>query len=104
MQGATALLQPSLAEGFGLPTLEAMASACPVVASAIGPIVEVVGDAGCLVPPAQVAPLAEALRRVASAPNLQDEMRARGVERAKAFRWERTAEQTLEVYRDVAQR
>jgi glycosyltransferase involved in cell wall biosynthesis len=102
MQGATALLQPSLAEGFGLPTLEAMASGCAVIASAIGPIAEVVGDAGCLVAPAQVEPLARALSRVATEPSYADELRARGLERAAAFSWERTAEQTLAVYREVA--
>lgn len=102
MQAAIALIQPSLAEGFGLPTLEAMASGCPVVASAIGPISEVVADAGCLVPPAQIEPLMHALRRVAQQPNYAAELRARGVERARQFSWERTAEQTLAVYRDVA--
>jgi glycosyltransferase involved in cell wall biosynthesis len=102
MQAATALLQPSLAEGFGLPTLEAMASGCPVIASAIGPIVEVVGDAGCLVEPAQVEALSRALQRIVHEPNYAAELRARGVERARDFSWERTAEQTLAVYRDVA--
>jgi glycosyltransferase involved in cell wall biosynthesis len=43
-----------------------------------------------------------ALRRVAQEPNYAAELRARGVERAKHFSWERTAEQTLAVYRDVA--
>jgi glycosyltransferase involved in cell wall biosynthesis len=102
MQGASALLQPSLAEGFGLPTLEAMAAGCPVIASAIGPIVEVVGEAGCLVEPAQVEPLSRALQRVAREPGYASELRARGLERARAFSWSRTAEQTLAVYRDVA--
>lgn len=102
MQAATALLQPSLAEGFGLPTLEAMASGCPVIASAIGPILEVVGDAGALVEPAQVEPLMLALKRMALEPSYAQELRARGLERAQRFSWQRTAEQTLEVYRDVA--
>ena len=102
MQGATALLQPSLAEGFGLPTLEAMACGCPVIASAIGPIVEVVGDAGCLVAPAQPEPLSAGLTRIASEPSYAQELRARGLERAQRFSWQQTAEQTLAVYRDVA--
>jgi glycosyltransferase involved in cell wall biosynthesis len=102
MQAATALVQPSLAEGFGLPTLEAMASGCPVIASAIGPIVEVVGSAGSLVEAAEAEPLKYSMRRLAQQASYRDELRARGLERARAFSWERTAEQTLAVYRDVS--
>jgi glycosyltransferase involved in cell wall biosynthesis len=79
-----------------------MASGCPVIASSIGPILEVVGDAGCLVEPAQVEPLSLALRKIAQEPSYAAELRARGVERAQHFSWQRTAEQTLAVYRDVA--
>jgi glycosyltransferase involved in cell wall biosynthesis len=79
-----------------------MASGCPVIASAIGPIMEVVGDAGALVAPAQVEPLVLALKRVAAEPSYAQELRARGIERAQRFSWQRTAEQTLSVYRDVA--
>jgi len=102
MQAATALLQPSLAEGFGLPVLEAIACGTPVIASAIGPIVEVLGGAGLTVPPAESEPLREALVRVAGDRGLREELAARGPERARAFSWERTAELTLEVYSEVA--
>jgi glycosyltransferase involved in cell wall biosynthesis len=101
MQAATALVQPSLAEGFGLPALEAMASGCPVIASAGGSLEEVLGGAGHLVPPATTQPLAAALTRLANEPGYRAELTARGRERAPHFSWQRTAELTLQVYEDV---
>ncbi|MET0390802.1 MAG: glycosyltransferase family 1 protein, partial [Polyangiales bacterium] len=79
MQSATALLQPSLAEGFGLPVLEGIASGVPVIASRIGPIAEVAGDAALLVEPATVEPLANALTRVATDQPFRAELIARGL-------------------------
>jgi glycosyltransferase involved in cell wall biosynthesis len=104
MQCATALVQPSLAEGFGLPALEAMACSCPVIASAGGSLEEVLGGAGCLVPAATSEPLADALVRLASDPGYRAELSARGLDRAPSFSWDRTARLTLEVYEDVARR
>ncbi|EYF08915.1 Hypothetical protein CAP_2776 [Chondromyces apiculatus DSM 436] len=102
MQGATALLQPSLAEGFGMPALEAMASGCPVIASDIAPLVEVLGGAGIHVPAGEAGPLAAAMRRLGDEAGLREELRGRGVERARAFSWEACAKTTLEVYREAA--
>ena len=92
---------PSLYEGFGLPPLEAMACGTPVVCSNASSLPEVVGDAALTVDPYDVEALAEAMRRVLSDPDLADDLRRRGLERAAGFTWERTARETVEVYREV---
>lgn len=102
LQSATALLQPSLAEGFGLPALEAMASGCPVIASDIPPLREVLGDAGLFATPGSVQSLASVIREAVAAPSRLEALRARGLERAAAFSWDRSAATTWEVYREVA--
>ena len=92
---------PSLYEGFGLPPLEAMACGTPVVCSNASSLPEVVGDAAITVDPYDVEALAEAMRRVLSDADLADDLRQRGLERAAGFTWERTARETVEVYREV---
>lgn len=96
---ATALVWPSLNEGFGLPVLEALAAGLPVVTSNTTSLPEVAGDAALLVNPESVGEIAEAMRTVASNDSLQNDLRTRGRARAKQFSWERTARQTIEVYR-----
>ncbi|GAA3664443.1 glycosyltransferase family 1 protein [Yimella sp. RIT 621] len=92
---------PSVFEGFGLPPLEAMKCGAPVVVSNTSSIPEVVGDAGLTVAPLDVVGFANALLRVIEDRGLRAELCARGVERAAEFSWTRTAEATLEVYRDA---
>lgn len=99
--GALAFVFPSLWEGFGLPVLEAMASGAPVVASNRGALPEVTGGAALLVDPAPL-PLAGALERLLADPALRERLRAAGLARAAAFSWERTARETLAVYRAAA--
>jgi glycosyltransferase involved in cell wall biosynthesis len=89
---ATCLVMPSLYEGFGLPALEAMACGTPVITSANSSLPEVVGDAALTVDPRDSASLADTMDRVASDADLRDELRERGVRRAKSFSWRRTAE------------
>jgi glycosyltransferase involved in cell wall biosynthesis len=103
-QSAVALLQPSLAEGFGLPALEGMACGTPVVAHDIPALREVLGGAGCLVAAGDVPALAAAMKRVALEPSYARELAEAGVERARAFSWDRAAEHTWQVYREVAMR
>jgi glycosyltransferase involved in cell wall biosynthesis len=98
---ATTLAYPSLYEGFGLPPLEAMACGTPVVAGDRGAVPEVCGHAALLVDPADEEALATALVAVLSDEGLRRDLTRRGLERAGAFSWGRSAERTLAVYAEV---
>lgn len=98
---ATALVYPSLYEGFGLPVLEAMACGTPVITSNVSSMPEVAGDAALLVSPEDTETLAGALERMLGEPDLRAELSQRGLVRAREFTWRRAAESTLAVYRSV---
>jgi glycosyltransferase involved in cell wall biosynthesis len=98
---ADLFVYPSLYEGFGLPVLEAMACGTPVVTSAISSMPEVVGDAGLLVPPREIEPLANAMHSLLVDRALREQLSERGLERAAHFTWERTAAEMLNVYQTV---
>jgi glycosyltransferase involved in cell wall biosynthesis len=98
MAAAHLFVYPSSYEGFGLDPLEAMSVGCPVVSSSGGSLAEVVGGGGVLVPPGDEKALSEAIVRAWCDPDLSASLRERGKAQASGFTWERTAEQTLEVY------
>jgi glycosyltransferase involved in cell wall biosynthesis len=98
---AAAFIFPSLYEGFGMPPLEAMASGTPVVCSGQSSLPEVVGDAAVLVNPENVFDIARGMREALLDEPLRKLMISRGLAQAKCFHWDRTAEQVLEVYREV---
>ncbi len=100
-QGAAVFVFPTLYEGFGLPVLEAMACGCPVITSNTSSLPEVVGDAGILVDPLDVQAISAAIERVLTDPGLSERLRNAAVQRAKQFSWERTARETVELYRKV---
>jgi glycosyltransferase involved in cell wall biosynthesis len=100
-RGAAAFAYPSLYEGFGLPVVEAMARGIPCVVSASSSLPEVAGEAALPVDPRSVAGLAEALERLLSDDDLAERLRRAGLARAARFTWDRTARQTLEVYKSV---
>lgn len=101
-QGATALVQPSIYEGFGLPLLEAMACGCPVVATDMPMFREVIGRAGIFAPGDDIAAFGSALASILDSPARRDDLRAAGIERARGFTWDRCAEQTLGVLHAAA--
>ena len=101
---ATALVYPSLYEGFGLPALEAMACGTPVVCSAAGSLGEVVGDAAIIVDPLSVESIADGMAHIVSMGDGRDAMIRRSIEHAARFSWKSTAAQTLAVYSNVLQR
>lgn len=97
--GADIFVLPSLDEGFGLPVLEAMACGTPVVASNGGALPEVVGEAGALFYPDDPTRLSEILDECLSSPQLRKSMSEKGLQRARQFTWQSTAEmiwQTLQ--------
>lgn len=91
LRRATVLAAPSLAEGFGLPVLEAMAAGVPVVHSDAPALVEVAGAAGVAVPRGDAKALARSLREIVYAPARQAELAALGRERASVFSWRKAA-------------
>jgi glycosyltransferase involved in cell wall biosynthesis len=93
---------PSRYEGFGLPVLEAMACGCPVISSNASSLPEVVGDAGVLVEPDDVEGLSREMLSLLSDEGRWEELRKRGLVRAKQFSWDETARRMVEVYRKVA--
>lgn len=99
---AVALCFSSVAEGFGLPLVEAMQAGIPVVASDIDIAHEVVGDAGLYATVGDAEGFAEAMARVSTDGDLRSRLAAVGRERAASFTWERAAVLTADVYRKVA--
>jgi glycosyltransferase involved in cell wall biosynthesis len=98
-RGARCVLYPSLYEGFGLPVLEAMACGTPVVTSVAGATEEIADGAAVLVDPREVDAIAAGIQE---ADCRREELRERGLERARAFTWPDVARRTIEVYREVA--
>jgi alpha-1,3-rhamnosyl/mannosyltransferase len=101
--GAEALVYLSLIEGFGLPVLEAMRCATPVLTSNTSWLPGIGGDAVLYVDPRRPDEIAAGLHRLASRPELRAALVARGRRRAALFSWARTAEQTLCVYRSSSE-
>ena len=97
-RAATCFVLPSLAEGFGLPVLEAMVRGTPVCCSEIGALREVAGDAALYFDPNDVDSIANALQRVLDDAELRARLSRLGRERARRFAWTETAAATLASY------
>ncbi|MBN1876173.1 MAG: glycosyltransferase family 4 protein [Anaerolineae bacterium] len=98
---ASLFVFPSLYEGFGLPVIEAMACGTPVACAETSSLPEVAGDAALLFDPTDVDAIAAALHVIITDVSLRADLRARGLQQAAQFSWERTARETLDVYRAV---
>lgn len=94
---------PSFYEGFGLPVLEAMACGTPVVTAKLSSLPKVVGEAAILVDPYNSTEIALAISKVLHYDTAQyHSLVQKGLERAKRFSWQKTAEETLKVYEEVS--
>jgi glycosyltransferase involved in cell wall biosynthesis len=98
---ASAFVFPSLAEGFGLPVLEAMACGAPVITSNRSSLPEVAGSAAELCDPTDHYAIGHSLQKVLRDSELADDLRRLGFRRAKEYTWDRTARQTVALYREV---
>lgn len=92
--GATALLYPSLFEGFGIPILEAFYAEVPVLTSNRSSMPEVAGDAALLVNPEEPREMANAMLRLAREPELREQLIAAGKLQRSHFHWDLTAQRT----------
>lgn len=101
---ASALVFPSLAEGFGLPLLEAMACGLPSAVSGVSALPEIGGDAALYFKPEDPKNMAAAIVRVLDDQSLRVALFQRGPVRAREFSWRRTAKTTLDFYRSTAGR
>jgi glycosyltransferase involved in cell wall biosynthesis len=100
-RGALGFVFPSFHETFGNPIIEAMACGCPVVTSNRAACPETAGGAALIVDPDREDEIGAAMRRLATEPDLRAEMRAKGIERAKAFTWEASARGYLDLFRQA---
>lgn len=99
---ATAFVMPSLYEGFGLPVLESMACGCPVVTSKDGSLSEITGDAAFYIDALSITSIANGIDNVFKNEELQKKLSQKGEEQVRKFSWKKTAEGTVNVYKNLA--
>lgn len=93
---------PSLYEGFGLPTLEAMQCGSPVISSNTSSIPEVVGDAGILIEPTDVAAISSAMLQLYSNDDLRDSLKSKATLQAAKFSWQKFTQEHIQLYQRIA--
>lgn len=99
---ATALILPSLYEGFGLPPLEAMACDCPVVLSDNSSLREVAGDAGLYInDPLNSEDIKQNILEIVNDESLREKLRSKGYKQAHRFKWETTVQKTINAYDSI---
>jgi glycosyltransferase involved in cell wall biosynthesis len=103
LKNADMFLFPSVSEGFGLPALEAMSLGVPTIVSNAASLPEIVGDGALLVDPQSPQSLANAILRISYDSKIRSEVSKKGLKRSRAFSWDKTAQETLELYRDVCE-
>lgn len=101
INGATAFVFPSIYEGFGMPPLEAMSCGVPVVCSKEASLPEVVGDCAVMIDAYDTQSIADGMYKIYSDKALADDLRVRGLQRAKEFTWHRFSEKLHEIYEAV---
>jgi glycosyltransferase involved in cell wall biosynthesis len=98
---AYALVQPSLMEGFGLPTVEAMACGTPILSSTSGSLPEVVGDAGLFFDPTDIEAMSDAMGALLNNPAERARLAGLALERARRFTWASAARSLLECFEEL---
>ena len=98
---AAVFVFPSFYEGFGIPVLEGMACGVPVVTSKVSSMPEVGGEAAVYFDPYDETDMAEKIESVLKNERLRKEMIAKGLQKVKEYSWEKCAEETLQIYREV---
>ncbi len=98
---ALGFVYPSLAEGFGLPVLDAMSNRLPVVTSSISSLPEIAGTAAVYVDPLSVGSIAAGLKKIIYDEKLRRELITRGISQAEKFSWTRSAGLTLDTYKEI---
>lgn len=101
MCGALAFVFPSIYEGFGMPPLEAMASGVPVLCSNAASLPEVTGDCAVICDPYSEDSITDGLIRLSSDESLRKDLSRRGLERAKSFTWDKSAEMLYNIYKEL---
>jgi alpha-1,3-rhamnosyl/mannosyltransferase len=102
-RGATAVLYPTLYEGFGFPVVEAHAAGVPCIFSALGSLAELIGPLAFVVEPEDLAGWVAALSRASNLGNERQRLAADARDWARGFSWQRSSEAHLAVYRQVAE-
>lgn len=101
LKNATALVFPSLSEGFGLPVLEAFASQTPVIASDTTSLPEIAADAALLIDPFDTSAIAYAMQYMADNPSSAAHLRSKGLARSRQYSWQTCAQQTSAIYQHM---
>jgi glycosyltransferase involved in cell wall biosynthesis len=99
--GADLLVMPSMAEGFGLPVLEAMACGTPVLSSKAASLPEVAGDAALYFDPASHEELASQILHLLGSRDLRESLRNLGLQRARKFSWQESILKHMEIYSQI---
>lgn len=100
-RGAQFFVMPSLHEGFGMTVLEAFATETPAIISKVASLPEIAGEAAMFVDPKSVDEIVKAMIKLADDASLREQYRAKGLQQAKKFDWNKTARQTLEIYKSL---
>ncbi|MEH6590852.1 MAG: glycosyltransferase family 1 protein [Halioglobus sp.] len=100
--GATALIFPSIYEGFGLPIIEAQSFGTPVITSTVSCMPEVAGEGALLADPADTEAISMAMQSIIEDTKLASRLRQAGKTNADKYSWEDTAKKTLAIYRSLA--
>lgn len=98
---ATVFCMPSIYEGFGLPILEAQACGCPVITTKEGSLKEVAGNSAFIVDAFNVESIKEGIKKVFSDEKLQKELSEKGFLNSQKFSWKKTAQETINAYKNI---